>query len=261
MTYRTDVEMKNGKMAVREQNRTADNSFKLPEVKLPARLSSDKWDVTIRQELKPYELDNDAHLVGALRTQKNMVESAKSLLQLRDNQNPRETQAAHLERVAVSYDKRSKQLQQEYDRARNSVNLRMQSIESEAASTVGLKDHDSSLIKQTLSMMDKDDRHTEIMEAIHNKDGAFLYAVFNAHPKAIGLSSSQVENYRRLMLQKHRPDLLALRDQLTKTEALLVGTYSDFLDAGDTLTAAEVRAKYAELERKAAEAQQTKWGE
>jgi len=260
MTYRTDVEYRDGKLAVR-QDTSADARKALPAVELPDQLASTNWAVSFKKELAQYGYDEDASLLSVLATQRGMAESAQRLTKMRDNQHPRDTQYQHLNRVAKEFDQSVQRHQNAYERARSTIQGRLDTIESDFRKSVGYNTKDAQEIRAVLRSMEPAERSEAISEAIASGDGNVLGAILDANPIATGISKDQQQNYRAHAMKVHRADLLALERELKRADDLMVKSYTGFLELDDTVTAKRVREQYEALARKAEaqESQQPQW--
>ncbi|MAC32093.1 MULTISPECIES: hypothetical protein [Idiomarina] len=261
MTYRTDVEFRGGKLAVR-QDASADARKDLPEVKLSDRLMSLKWSEGITKELEPYGYDTDSSLTSALNVQREMAASAQRLMSKRSKQHPSDTQYEHLRKLSNDYDKVLQNHAASNDRARKTVKGRLSQVDNEFRDSVGYNTKDAQEIRAVLRGMKPAERSEAISEAIANGDGNVLGAILDANPIATGITKEQQQNYRAHAMNTHRPDLLALKRSLSKVDDLIFDSFNDLLSASDDITAKQVREQYEKLaqEAEAQNAPQPQWG-
>lgn len=250
MTYRTDVEYRDGKLAVRHDT-SADAKKPLPAVEVSDRLASDKWEVGFKKELSKYGHDDDHSLLSVLAAQRGMAETAQRLINMRDNQHPSDTQYQHLNKVAREYDQSMQRHATSNDRARNTIRNRLQQVEDEFRESINYDTKDAQEIRAVLREMKPADRGEAISSAIGNADGNVLAAILDANPIAVGLTKEQQQNYRVAALNAHRPDLLALERELKRADELVFSSYNDLLSMDDTVTAKKVRDHYQQLAEQA----------
>ena len=111
--------------------------------------------------------------------------------------------------------------------------------------------------------MDDGQKAEFIANAISSEDGEALSAVLDGHPSLSGLTKGQIDNHRQRAMQQLTPDLLKLERTLQKADELLLQTFNEALQVGDTLTAKDVRAKFdaeAQKARTARQEAQDSWG-
>lgn len=259
MTYRTDVEYRGGKLAVR-QDTSADARKALPEVNLSDRLMSLKWGEGVKSELSQYGYDEDPSLVSALNVQREMAASAQRLMSKRSKQHPRDTQYEHLRKLSNDYDKMVQNHAASNDRARKTVKDRLSRVDTEFRESVGYNTKDAQEIRAVLRGMKPAERSEAISEAIANGDGNVLGAILDANPIATGITKEQQQNYRAHAMNTHRPDLLALERSLSKVDDLIFNSFNDLLSVGDELTAKKVREQYEKLAQEAEAQDAPQWG-
>ena len=261
MSIRTDLQIKDGAIHVRDNNRT-DMREKLPEVKLTDRLNSAKWGESVRQDAGQHA--DDPALQDFERAHTLMSGGAQKLVAQRESQNPGQTQAAHLQDVESSYQSYLARSAQASDRARASIKARIGSIDSEFRQRAKFSDNGAgSEIRQVVRQMDDGQKSEFISNAISNEDGEALSAVLDGHPSLSGLTKGQIDNHRQRAMQQLTPDLLKLERTLQKADELLLQTFNEALQVGDTLTAKDVRAKFDAEAQKATRARQEaqdSWG-
>lgn len=257
MTYRTDVQIKDGKLAVRE---SADNTKPLPDVDLSDRLASDKWGGSFEKALQPHGLENDGAIQGAIRAQKSMVEGVKRLMTMRENQHPNDRQSVHLEKVAKEYGAFQKSYIANFGRARDTIKARMGEVATEFESTLKFDMSEAPSIHRALANMKPEERREAISTQIARGDGRGLATILKSNPLSVGISFEEQETYRKQAMHQHRPDLLALERELQRADDLVFNTFNDVLSIEDQLTAKSVRDHYAGLAQKADESRQPQWG-
>ena len=261
MSIRTDLQIKDGAIHVRDNNRT-DMREKLPEVKLTDRLASTKWGQSVRKDAGSHA--DDPALRDFEHAHTLMSGGAQKLAAQREAQNPAQTQAAHLQDVESSYQSYLGRSAQAMDKARANIKSRIGSIDSEFRQRAKFGDTGSaSEIRQVVRQMDDKQKAKFIANAIANEDGEVLSAVLDGHPSLTGLSKEQIASQRARAMQQITPDLLALERSLKKADEILFQTFDEALQAGDSLTAKDVRAKFnaeAQAASKARQAAQDSWG-
>ena len=261
MPIRSDLQIKDGAIHVRDENKS-DMREKLPEVKLTDRLNSAKWGESVRQDAGQHA--DDPALQDFERAHTLMSGGAQKLVAQRESQNPGQTQAAHLQDVESSYQSYLARSAQASDRARASIKARIGSIDSEFRTRAKFSDSGSaSEIRAVVRGMDDKQKSEFIANAISSEDGEALSAVLDGHPSLSGLTKGQIDNHRQRAMQQLTPDLLKLERTLQKADELLLQTFNDALQVGDTLTAKDVRARFdaeAQKASKARQAAQDSWG-
>ena len=261
MPIRTDLQIKDGAIHVRDENKS-DMREKLPEVKLTDRLGSTKWGESVRQDAGQHADDpalrdfESAHTI--------MANGAQKLVAQRESQNPGQTQAAHLQDVHAQYERYLGSGARSMDKARANIKSRIGSIDSEFRQRAKFSDNGAgSEIRAVVRGMSDQQRAEFIANAISNKDGEALSAVLDGHPSLSGLTKGQIDNHRQRAMQQLTPDLQALERSLQRADEVLVQTFDEALGVGDTLTAKDVRAKFqaeSEKAKKARQEAQDSWG-
>jgi len=261
MPIRTDLQIKDGAIHVRDDNRT-DMREKLPEVKLTDRLGSTKWGESVRKDAGQHA--DDPALRDFEHAHTIMANGAQKLVGLRETQNPAHTQAAHLADLDTQYQTYLGRSAQAMDRARANIKSRIGSIDSEFRQRAKFSDNGAgSEIRQVVRGMDDKQKAEFIANAIANEDGEVLSAVLDGHPSLTGLSKDQIANQRARAMQQITPDLMKLERSLKKADEVLFQTFNEALGVGDTLTAKDVRARFdaeAQKARKARQEAQDSWG-
>jgi len=261
MPIRTDLQIKDGAIHVRDDNRT-DMREKLPEVKLTDRLGSTKWGESVRQDAGQHADDpalrdfESAHTV--------LANGAQKLVAQRESQNPGQTQAAHLADVHAQYERYLGSGARSMDKARANIKSRIGSIDSEFRQRAKFSDNGAgSEIRAVVRGMSDQQRAEFIANAISNEDGEALGAILDGHPSLSGLTKGQIDNHRQRAMQQLTPDLLKLERSLKKADEILFQTFDEALGVGDTLTAKDVRARFDAEAQKATRARQEaqdSWG-
>jgi hypothetical protein len=261
MPIRTDLQIKDGAVHVRDNNRT-DMREKLPEVKLTDRLGSTKWGESVSKDAGQHA--DDPALRDFEHAHTIMANGAQKLVGLRETQNPAHTQAAHLADLDTQYQTYLGRSAQAMDRARANIKSRIGSIDSEFRQRAKFSDSGSgSEIRAVVRGMSDQQRAEFIANAISNEDGEALSAVLDGHPSLSGLTKGQIDNHRQRAMQQLTPDLQALERSLKKADEVLVQTFDEALGVGDSLTAKSVRAKFqaeSEKAKKARQEAQDSWG-
>jgi len=261
MSIRTDLQFKDGAVHVRDENKS-DMREKLPEVKLTDRLASTLWGQSVRKDAGSHADDpalqdfESAHTI--------MANGAQKLVAQRESQNPGQTQAAHLADVHAQYERYLGSGARSMDKARANIKSRIGSIDSEFRTRAKFSDSGSaSEIRAVVRQMDDGQKSEFIANAISNEDGEALSAVLDGHPSLSGLTKGQIDNHRQRAMQQLTPDLLKLERTLQKADELLLQTFNEALQVGDTLTAKDVRARFdaeAQKARKARQEAMDSWG-
>ena len=261
MSIRTDLQFKDGAVHVRDNNRT-DMREKLPEVKLTDRLGSTKWGESVRKDAGQHA--DDPALRDFEHAHTIMANGAQKLVGLRETQNPAHTQAAHLADLDTQYQTYLGRSAQAMDKARANIKSRIGSIDSEFRTRAKFSDSGSaSEIRAVVRGMSDQQRAEFIANAISNEDGEALGAILDGHPSLSGLTKGQIDNHRQRAMQQLTPDLLKLERSLQRADEILFQTFDEALQAGDSLTAKDVRAKFnaeAQAASKARQAAQDSWG-
>ena len=261
MPIRSDLQIKDGAVHVRDNNRT-DMREKLPEVKLTDRLNSAKWGESVRQDAGQHA--DDPALQDFERAHTLMSGGAQKLVAQREAQNPAQTQAAHLADLDTQYQTYLGRSAQASDKARANIKRRIGSIDSEFRQRAKFADNGSaSEIRAVVRGMSDQQRAEFIANAISNEDGEALGAILDGHPSLTGLSKGQIDNHRQRAMQQLTPDLLKLERSLKKADEVLFQTFDEALGVGDTLTAKDVRARFDAEAQKATRARQEaqdSWG-
>jgi hypothetical protein len=261
MPIRTDLQIKDGAVHVRDNNRT-DMREKLPEVKLTDRLASTKWGESVRKDAGQHA--DDPALRDFEHAHTIMANGAQKLVGLRETQNPGQTQAAHLADVHAQYERYLGSGARSMDKARANIKSRIGSIDSEFRQRAKFSDNGAgSEIRAVVRGMSDQQRAEFIANAIANEDGEALGAILDGHPSLSGLTKGQIDNHRQRAMQQLTPDLLKLERSLKKADEILFQTFDEALGVGDTLTAKDVRARFDAEAQKATRARQEaqdSWG-
>jgi hypothetical protein len=250
MPYLTNVELKNGHIAVRDANKT-DTRHPLPKVEVTDRLASDKWGPSLRKETGV----EDMALHAMADTHGAIVKAFNDLMTIRDNQSPEMTQAAHLKMLATSTQRTIDRLAEQATRAEKRADERIASIEAEAKKAMKFtRRGNEAEIRAILRGMDDKQRADVLAKAVESADGEILAAVFDSvHPLQAGMSADEHRNRFDQALHKHAPDLLRLRRGLEKGRALVRDSFVDLMERGEVISAKAIRDRYA-AEQAAAEA-------
>ena len=252
MTFRSDLEYRDGKLAVR-QDTSADAKKPLPQVTLSDRLMSTAWEKGFQKELKKYGYDEDHSLMSVLAAQRGMAETAQRLVKMRENQHPSDTQYQHLNKVAREYEQAIKTHGLMRDRARSTITHRLNEVDDGFKKSVNYDTRDAQEIRAVLREMKPSERAEAIGAAIGSGDGNVLAAVLDANPIATGITKEQQEAYRTRAMHQHRPDLLALERELKRADELVFSSFNDLLEMDKAVTAKDVREHYQNLARQAEE--------
>jgi lipopolysaccharide biosynthesis regulator YciM len=241
MSYRTDLIMKNGHVAVREPPTHADIRESLPPVAQTDRLSSDQWGASLKREAG--KLGDDPALNVAALAHRRMVDGFRSLAEHRSVQDPSTTQLNHLRQVERNFKGLIDNAARNTDSARATIKNRISTIKSEFETALKYTTKDAAEIRGMLRGMSKQDRAEFLSNAITAGDGNILGAVFTGHPSLSGLTDEHAAAYYRQAMHTHAPDYLKLMGALEKAGELLISTYSDLLEMDETITARSVREK------------------
>jgi len=253
MPIRTDLQIKDGAIHVRDNEQTGpDARRKLPKLEGTDLLSSGEFGKTWQREAG--EHSNDAALNALSESQKAISKTFKSYSEIRERQNPEQTQASHLSSMAGDFDKALNGLAKRFDRANDAAKARLASLETEFRDSVKWREQDSSELRAVLRGMAPADRQEIVGNAIESGDGQVLAAVLGAHPTLSGMNSDQQASTRSRAMHKHRPDLRKLELSLQKASELTRQSYLDLLEKSDAITAGDLRREFQKAAFEAAEA-------
>jgi hypothetical protein len=252
MSYRVDVEYRDGKLSTREDSSKADTRKPLPKVNGTDRLNSDKWGASLKNETGVPDLVIDA----IADTHAVMVRSFQDLVSIRDNQSPEMTQAAHLNHLGQVTDRTLNRLAEQATRVQNRTEERLKSVQAESRQALQFVDRGNAAeLRAILRGMDDKQRGETIMSGIDAHDGELMAAVFDrVHPLQIGMDGKRHQATFDNALNKHAPQLLNLRKGLEKGRDLVRNTFTDLLENSDTISAKQIRDQYQEQAKKAKEA-------
>lgn len=189
-------------------------------------MGNDSWTREIKAVAGPFA--EDRALIGALQTQRRMVESFEALEAIRKNRNPADTASAHLNRASKAYSTMLEAAARNHDATLNTIKGRLVEIADQVEVSLGLQvSHDAAEIRKALRAMTPEARGKAIQAAIDSKDGAIMHAVFTGREITTGVNDVQRNSFRRRAEEKYSPDLLKLRQGLEKAEALVKGAFQD----------------------------------
>lgn len=238
MPIRTDLEYRNGGLAVRE---TADTEHPLPELRRSDALApgySAVWKAEAGVE-SDFGLD----AIGAAHDA--LARTFASLADARAARDPEQTQAQHLAGLARDYDRSLDSLAKQCERAQEAAQRRLADVEEDFRRSVKWNSADAAELRAVVRSMSPAERSTFIGEVIQSKDGQAMAAIFGGHYSASGLTAAQHRAYRTQAMHAHRPDLLKLEKALIKARTTTRQAFEDFLLSGDDLTAKGLRDRYA----------------
>lgn len=246
---RSDVYYENGQIKARDHNPDADP---LPEYDPPAALKSGAFLDELAAGGDDYVLNN------AQRSYQAAQKRWQELEAMRENPDPRQTRAAHLERLhAVAVSNRRNTLKA-IDEARQQAMKAAEKIEREALESLGLSIDPSGgpEVRAAIKTMSDSERRTYIGEAIQERDTALLSVILNApHPIAVGFKTqAELSNVRDWVLSELAPDVKKRREAYRKANKRLVELTDAWIENEDHLTCRELREKYDQQAAKAAEA-------
>lgn len=252
MKFDTSMEYKGGKLAVRESSR-ADTRQPLPEVKATDNLASGSWGASWKQQAGKHGEDSALSSLGDV--QAAMAATFARYSERRELQDPEHTQYRHLQTLARAFDSDQRALAERLDRAQANAQSRLQRLEDEFRQAVKWSTTDASELRAVIRGMDTKARSELLAQAAADGDGQVLAAVLSAHPSLSGLDAAQHKGLRQRAMQAHRPDLFKLEQVLQDASKRTKDAFVDLMEAGDSLTAKDLRAQYeaqAERARKAA---------
>tara|TARA_R110002049_G_scaffold308468_1_gene512602 strand:+ start:16150 stop:16926 length:777 start_codon:yes stop_codon:yes gene_type:complete len=251
MSYRTDTGFQNDP-SPRARSAKADNRKVLPEVTASDRLNSDKWGESLKRETGV----NDMVLNQIADTHTAIVQSFRNLLDIRENQSPEVTQAAHLNHLGKMTDKAVSRLAEQATRVQHNIDKRLIDLQSEAKEALKFKQNGNAAeLRGILRGMDDSERNTFISNAIESGDSEIMAAVFDGvHPLQIGMKAEHHKAIFDNALLKHSPDLFQLRKGLEKGRDLVRDTFTDLLDNSDLISARSIREQYQAESQKARDA-------
>lgn len=250
MAYRTDLKYENGQMKVSDTGSKADARQPLPNVEASNLVTSGQHG----QSWKEKAGINDNALDAVANAQAGIARSFNTLMQIRQNQDPEQTQASHLNSLSREYERAISQNAESVDRSTNAANARLQEIEKEARAAVNWDTSDLNALRASIKERSPQEKAEFISEAIAEGDGNVIAAILGGHPDLVGLNKQQQRAYRQQIMSTHTPQLLSLENSLIEGKKKNRDAFVEFLDLGDSLTAKSVRDSFAEQQRKASEA-------
>ncbi|MDN4501377.1 hypothetical protein QX776_03150 [Alteromonadaceae bacterium BrNp21-10] len=250
MTLRTDLQYKNGGI---QTSKSADLRKQLPTVSLTPKLASDKWAVGIMKDIGE---DNaaDPDLSEALNLHKRMVSNIKSVVSQRDNQSPDLPQSRHLNDVNNAYQRIVKGFSSALETTRTRVADKHSKLDAEFESKLKFNNSQAVELRSILRSMNDVDRMAAINQAVDDGNGNLLAAVLDSDPLAVGIKPSLQTSLRSLAMQKHAPSVYKLKEALKKADELVFGSFTDLIEAGDSVTAKAIREEYQRQAQQAEEA-------
>ena len=250
--FRTDVHMgDNGKLKATVDQNSIDTRKPLPKVEATNLLTSSAHGESWLQKGG----ENDA-LRSLSRAQGEIAGSFARLTEWRGKQSPHLTQAQHLDTVAREYERNTRAHANRVDMATEHANAELKNLDAQARQAVGWTEDNAQELRSVVRSMDPGERSEFIGQAIENGDGSALGPVLSGHPALSGLTGEQQQAYQRAYKAKHTPKLLATEDAIKEAKGKVRAAFVEFLEAGDTVTAKEVREQYEQEAQEAAEARQ-----
>lgn len=241
MGFRTDVTYRDGKLVANNPPGSADLAKPLPKVDAPDLLASDKYGDSWRKEAGT----PDAAIEALASAHGAIARSFNSAMQIRERRDPGKTQAAHLSELAASFDHTLSTLAANVDRAKQSAERRLVSLNDEFKQAVKWREQDTAELRAVVRSMSKDERSKLIGDAIANADGQVLGALLGGHPSLSGLTHEQHAALRREAMMKHAPHLAKLEKVLQSASKQASEAFQQLLARADGITAAELRKQYA----------------
>ena len=252
MNYRTDLAYKDGNIVANNKG-NADTRKPLPELALTDRLSSKAWGDSSRQALAQYKLGDHPAINSAISFHKQMVETAERFKNRRSKQSPKDTQYTHLQKLDIDYNAALKQHEQRIKAVQVNLLDAQVTAASQFREKLGFTDRNAPELRERIYNLDSETRSKVINQAIEEKDGNILSAVFDAHPMLSGIDKKQHSAFQTLAMKRHTPELYELDQQAEKLFQLVSGSFDDLTNITDTMTAKAVLTQY---EREVAEAEQ-----
>ncbi|MGD9662025.1 MAG: hypothetical protein AB7U63_12180 [Porticoccaceae bacterium] len=234
---KSDFQNMTPEQAAAAQRGYSTKAAKLPELKLGERLfknSTDSWFKGIQG--KAGQHFEDAALLEAKLAHRGMADGWHSLEQLRQNRNPNDTPAAHINKVVKATDALVSSVAKRNDRAIARINDRRAAIQREITERLGLDTHrpDAAEIRSVLRAMPDDKRNAAIMQAATNGDAAILSAIWQSESILTGIPGDRLDAIRNMAVKQHAGDLLELDAALNDSYDLLQKAFMDSLDLADT---------------------------
>lgn len=248
MASRTDVYYEDGKVKAKDHNPDAQP---LPEMETPLPLKSGKFLDELASE------DDDPVLNNAQRTYQAAQKRWNELEQMRKSRDPRDTQAAHLEKLSRTAKANREKALKAVDDARFKSANAAHDVERNAFKDLGMgfDATGNSEVRAAIKGMNDTERNEYISNAISEGDTDLLRAIVNApHPVAVGMKSkSELENVRERILSEMAPHARKKRDAYSTANKRLVELTAAWVENEDALTAKELRELYEKRAEKAAQ--------
>ncbi|TQE98744.1 MAG: hypothetical protein FKY71_12225 [Spiribacter salinus] len=226
----------------------------LPEIKRPDALAKGHGD-----HWKKEAESDDLALHGLAQIHDRIADSFASFAEQRDRRDPSTTQAAHLNRISIDFNRHVDFLSSQATKIQETAKRRLDSIESEFKQSINWNTKDAAEIRAVVRGMSPSERSEFLGAAVQSGDGQILGAVLDSHPSLSGLSADQGNAFKQRAMLQHRPDLLKLQKAITKASATTRDAFSALLASGDTLTAREAREAF-QKEAEAAKAARDRLG-
>lgn len=251
MSYNTNLKMQDGKI-VANDTKNADTRKALPPLTLSDRLSSKAWGDSSHKALAKYKLADHPAISSAINTHQQMVETAERFINRRSKQSPKDTQYTHLKNLDIDYNAALRQHEQRVNAVQSSLIQTQIETSSQFREKLGFTDRNAPELRERIYNLDSATRSKVINQAIEEKDGNILSAVFDAHPMLSGIDKSQQSAFQALAMKRHTPELYELDQQADKLFQLIGASFNDLSGISEAMTAKAVLAQY---EREVAEAE------
>jgi hypothetical protein len=243
MNIRTDLQYKNGHIVASNKG-NADTRKPLPEMALSDRLSSKAWGDSSQQALAKYKLGDHPAISSAISFHKQMVETAERFKNRRSKQSPKDTQYTHLKKLDMDYNAALKQHEQRIKAVQVSLLDAQVNASTQFRERLGFTDRNAPELRERIYNLDSETRSKVISQAIEEKDGNILSAVFDAHPMLSGIDNKQQSAFQTMAMKRHTPELFELDQQADKLFQLVDASFDDLTNITDTMTAKAVLAQY-----------------
>ena len=246
---RKDVYYENGQIKDKGHNPDAEP---LPEYEVPPALKSGAY-------IDELAGDGSDHVLNKAQTTYQTAHRRwKALEDLRETQDPRDTRAAHLERLHSVANTNRQNTFKAIDNSRKEVTQAAKKVEQEALGSMGLAVDriGAAEVRSAFKGLSEAERREYVSQAIAEQDTALLSAVINApHAVSVGLKNqAELEAVRERILGTLCPGAKQRRDAYKKAHDRLLSLTEAWLENEDNLTCRELREQYQKKSDKAAEA-------
>jgi hypothetical protein len=243
---RSDIYYENGHVKQRDHNPDAEP---LPEYDPPAALKSGAFLDELAADGDDYVLNNAQRSYQAAQRRWQELET------MRENPDPRQTRAAHLERLnAVATSNRCNAIKA-IDDARQQAMKAAENVDRKALESLGLSvdPKGGPEVRAAIKTMSEAERRTYISEAIEQQDTGLLSVILNApHPVAVGFKTqAELKNVREWVLSSLAPGARQRREAYQKANRRLVELTDAWIQHEDKLTCRELRKRYDQQAAKA----------